>query len=254
MTRRLLAVAISLGAVVWARSVPASGQLTSSGIVTSARVIPAWYATARTAPATPVQLSRVLAMVHAVMHDAVNGGPRYETYASDLIDVRAHPEAWLLVFFACASQSTANKAERSVAPGANDRYATEEGRAAALQMLEGESRDEYQKPDQIIENMKLKEGDVVCEVGSGSGYFTPFLSKAVGNTGQVYAEDPQPEFLDVLGQKKEKHGLRNVEIVQTDRRTSERLSSRKTAEPSYLFTPRTKWAQPCEHGIGSAVT
>ena len=52
------------------------------------------YSVARTAPATPVQLSRVLAMVHAAMHDAVNGAePRYETYASDLIDVRAHPEA-----------------------------------------------------------------------------------------------------------------------------------------------------------------
>ena len=101
---------------------------------------------------------------------------------------------WLLVFSACASQSTANKAEPSVAPGANDRYATEEGRAAALQMLEGEGRDGYQKPDTIIENMKLKEGDVVCEVGSGSGYFTPFLSKAVGTTGTIYAEDPSRSF------------------------------------------------------------
>ena len=94
MTIRFLAVALSLGAVVWARGAPASGQVASGGTVTSAHVIPAWYAAARTAPATPVQLSRVLAMVHAAMHDAVNGAePRYETYASDLIDVRAHPEA-----------------------------------------------------------------------------------------------------------------------------------------------------------------
>jgi hypothetical protein len=57
-------------------------------------MIQAWYATARTAPATPVQLSRVLAMVHVAMHDAVNGAePRYETYASDLTSARAHPEA-----------------------------------------------------------------------------------------------------------------------------------------------------------------
>jgi hypothetical protein len=62
--------------------------------VTSAQVVPAWYAVARTAPASPVQLSRVLAMVHAAMHDAVNGADRrYETYASDLTDRRAHPEA-----------------------------------------------------------------------------------------------------------------------------------------------------------------
>ena len=66
----------------------------SAGDARSAQVVPAWYDTARTAPATPVQLSRVLAMVHAAMHDAVNGAePRYETYASDLTDRRAHPEA-----------------------------------------------------------------------------------------------------------------------------------------------------------------
>ena len=66
----------------------------SPGDAGSAQVVPAWYDAARTAPATPVQLSRVLAMVHAAMHDAVNGAePRYETYASDLTDRRAHPEA-----------------------------------------------------------------------------------------------------------------------------------------------------------------
>src|SRR4029453_13996827 len=38
--------------------------------VGSARIIPAWYTVARTPPAAPVQFSRVLAMVHAAMHDA----------------------------------------------------------------------------------------------------------------------------------------------------------------------------------------
>jgi ubiquinone/menaquinone biosynthesis C-methylase UbiE len=120
---------------------------------------------------------------------------------------------YLLVFSASASNGGAQQAEPSVAPGVNDRYATEEGRARALQIFEGEGREQYQKPHEVIQNMNLKQGDVVCEVGAGSGYFTPFLSKAVGSTGRVYAEDPQPEFLEVLKQKKEKQGLRNVEIV-----------------------------------------
>jgi predicted methyltransferase len=65
-----------------------------------------------------------------------------------------------------------------------------------VQILEGEGRDQYQKPDEIIQHMALKAGDVVCEIGAGPGYFTPFLSKAVGSTGKVYAEDPQTEFLE----------------------------------------------------------
>jgi predicted methyltransferase len=119
----------------------------------------------------------------------------------------------LLVFSSWASSGGANQAEPSVAPGANDRYATAEGRARALQIFEGEGREKYQKPDEVIRHMKLNEGDIVCEVGAGSGYFTPFLAKAVGSTGKVYAEDPQPEFLEVLKQKKAKEGLRNVEVV-----------------------------------------
>lgn len=94
MTTRFLAVVICLGAVLWARGGPAASAVASHKGAASAVVIPAWYATARTAPATPVQLSRVLAMVHAAMHDAVNGAePRYETYVSDLTDSRANPEA-----------------------------------------------------------------------------------------------------------------------------------------------------------------
>lgn len=132
----------------------------------------------------------------------------------------------LAVISGCASTGGANRQEPSVAPGINDRYATEEGRATSLKIFEGEGREKYQKPDEVIEHMELREGDVVCEVGAGSGYFTPFLSKAVGDTGRVYAEDPQPEFLEVLKQKKETQSLRNVEVVlgtYTDTNLPDRL-------------------------------
>jgi ubiquinone/menaquinone biosynthesis C-methylase UbiE len=101
----------------------------------------------------------------------------------------------------------------SVAPGVNDRYATAEGRAATVKILEGDGRDEYQRPEEVIRNLDLKAGDVVCEIGAGSGYFTPFLATAVGPTGRVYAQDPQREFLELLEQKVERLDLKNVEVV-----------------------------------------
>jgi hypothetical protein len=119
----------------------------------------------------------------------------------------------LLLLLALAVKDGATQGEPSVAPGINDRYATEEGRAQSLQILEGEGREKYQKPDEIIRRLALKPGDVVCEVGAGSGYFTPYLSQAVGGTGKVYAEDPQAEFLEQLEKRKQAQGLRNVEIV-----------------------------------------
>ena len=120
----------------------------------------------------------------------------------------------LLASSACASQERATDPPKSVAPGVNDRYATEQGRAATVQILEGQGRDEYQKPGEVVQQMALKPGDVVCEVGAGTGYFTPFLSTAVGEGGKVYAEDPQAEFLELLKQKKNAQNLRNVEIVR----------------------------------------
>lgn len=119
----------------------------------------------------------------------------------------------LVALSACGRSSRADDTGRSVAPGINDRYATADGRASALQIFEGEGREQYQRPDDVIKHMELTPGTVVCEVGAGSGYFTPFLSKAVGSSGKVYAEDPQPEFLEVLKQKKDTLDLRNVEIV-----------------------------------------
>jgi ubiquinone/menaquinone biosynthesis C-methylase UbiE len=124
------------------------------------------------------------------------------------------PSLCLLVLGGCGFLGgDRNAGQGSVAPGINDRYATADGRASAVQIFEGEGREKYQKPDEVIRQMDLAPGDVVCEVGAGSGYFTPYLSKAVGSTGKVYAEDPQPEFLELLKQKKEKQGLENVEIV-----------------------------------------
>ena len=123
------------------------------------------------------------------------------------------PSILLLVVSACAPKGDATRTDPSVAPGINSGYATEEGRARTLAILEGEGRDKYQKPDEVIRNLELKPGDVVCEVGAGSGYFTPFLSKAVGSTGKVYAEEPQLEFLAVLKDKKAKQGLGNVQVV-----------------------------------------
>jgi ubiquinone/menaquinone biosynthesis C-methylase UbiE len=114
---------------------------------------------------------------------------------------------------ACASPGEDTKADSSVAPGANERFATPEGRAASVEVFEAAARDQYQKPAEVISNLELKAGDVVCEVGAGSGYFTPYLSKAVGNTGRVYAQDPQREFLELIRQKKERMGLANVEVV-----------------------------------------
>jgi len=76
--------------------------------------------------------------------------------------------------------------------------------------LERPGRDEEQRPDEIVRKMGLRDGDVVADLGAGTGYFTRRLAKAVAPSGRVYAVDIQPEMIDLLKRNVEKAGLTNV--------------------------------------------
>ena len=80
------------------------------------------------------------------------------------------------------------------------------------------TRDERQKPRDIVDAMDLKPGGVVADVGTGVGFMLPYLSHAVGDTGQVIAEDIQNDFLDKAKMKAQLSALNNVKFVLgTDR-------------------------------------
>ena len=65
--------------------------------------------------------------------------------------------------------------------------------------LDRPERIEEEEPDRALDVLKIPKGAVVADVGAGSGYMTVKLSKRVGPTGKVYADDIQPEMLRLLG-------------------------------------------------------
>ena len=77
-----------------ALAIPSPVQASAREAYTGA-VVRDWSDTARSQPfENPVRLARILAIMHAAQHDAVNGAqPRYETYASTLRNPRADAEA-----------------------------------------------------------------------------------------------------------------------------------------------------------------
>jgi ubiquinone/menaquinone biosynthesis C-methylase UbiE len=79
--------------------------------------------------------------------------------------------------------------------------------------LDQASRDAWQKPKDVVAALKLHAGEVVADVGTGSGYFVPYLSKAVGSSGRVYAIDIQPEMLAFVQRKVAELDLTNVTTV-----------------------------------------
>src|ERR1700758_4905976 len=81
-----------------------------------------------------------------------------------------------------------------------------------LNLAEGE-RDRWQRPDDVIESLKLKDGNVVADVGCGVGYFSLKLAPKVAEHGSVLAEDIFGESLTFLWIRALLHHEYNIRII-----------------------------------------
>ena len=79
--------------------------------------------------------------------------------------------------------------------------------------LERPERESEEAPSTAIRALELKPGQVVADIGAGSGYYAVRMAAAVGPTGKVYATDIQPGMLDILRRRVAREGLTNVEPV-----------------------------------------
>ena len=114
----------------------------------------------------------------------------------------------LFVFIALAAT-----AWPQAAGDVNARYRTKEGRVQVATGLANPDRDKTQKPEAVVAALGLKPGMTVADVGTGVGYMLPYLSKAVGASGKVLAEDVQTDFLDQAKAKVDAGKLSNVSLI-----------------------------------------
>ena len=82
-----------------------------------------------------------------------------------------------------------------------------------LSELEGPDRDEWQRPDKIMDALGIGEASVVADLGAGSGWFTIRLARRVGPNGMVYAEDVQRPMIQAIKIRVDRLGLKNVTTV-----------------------------------------
>jgi ubiquinone/menaquinone biosynthesis C-methylase UbiE len=84
---------------------------------------------------------------------------------------------------------------------------------AYIAALEDPKRDAYQKPHEVMEALAVKEGEVIADIGAGSGYFTLRLARHVGDKGRVYAVDVSPDMVRHLNGKIRDLGVLNVSSI-----------------------------------------
>jgi arsenite methyltransferase len=84
---------------------------------------------------------------------------------------------------------------------------------AYIARLEDPTRDAYQKPEEVVKALNIREGEVIADIGAGSGYFTMRLARAVGDKGRVYAVDVSPDMVVHLNRRIRDLKLKNIATV-----------------------------------------
>jgi ubiquinone/menaquinone biosynthesis C-methylase UbiE len=74
--------------------------------------------------------------------------------------------------------------------------------------------DSLQRPGVLIREMKLEPGMTVADIGTGIGNMLPLLSRRVGPTGRVLAEDTEDELLAAAKGAAQNQNLENVTFIK----------------------------------------
>jgi precorrin-6B methylase 2 len=83
-----------------------------------------------------------------------------------------------------------------------------------LEWLDRPEREEEEQPAKALDSLEIHPGDVVADLGAGSGYFTFRIAPIVGKTGKVLAVEVQEAMLNTLQARAAAMKATNVEVVR----------------------------------------
>jgi predicted methyltransferase len=82
-----------------------------------------------------------------------------------------------------------------------------------LGLLEAPDREQWNKPDLIMDALGVADGATVADLGAGGGWFTLRLARRVGPNGIVYAEDIQRQMIEAIERRMKHEGIVQVRTV-----------------------------------------
>ena len=91
--------------------------------------------------------------------------------------------------------------------------------------FESDSRDIYVKRREIARAVGLRPGDVVADIGAGTGLFSLLFAEQVGPKGAVYAVDIGPAFVKYIGDRAKQQGCEAIVKPVLDTQDSAALAS-----------------------------
>jgi ubiquinone/menaquinone biosynthesis C-methylase UbiE len=88
--------------------------------------------------------------------------------------------------------------------------------ASQAERLDNPERLLWLPPADVISALAVHTGEIVADVGAGTGYFALPLSIAVGAAGRVYAVDGESEMLARLKVKLDQMAFQNIELIHAE--------------------------------------
>jgi ubiquinone/menaquinone biosynthesis C-methylase UbiE len=74
-------------------------------------------------------------------------------------------------------------------------------------------REEEERPEAMLDALKIKPGSTVADIGAGVGYTSLRMARRVGPKGTVLATDLQPEMLQMLQENARRARVKNVRPI-----------------------------------------
>ena len=101
--------------------------------------------------------------------------------------------------------------EKSVKPGINTSYIDPNLDADAMvQRFEIESREVFLAREEILAACEIQQGDVVADIGAGTGFFTRMFAAKTTDQGWVYAVEISARLLEHINRESTKNRLDNI--------------------------------------------
>lgn len=122
----------------------------------------------------------------------------------------------MLFLLATAVFASTYPAQAWQAPAAQKRKPARPLPAERAAILLSEFREKYERPEEMIDRMNLKDGDLVADLGAGLGYYSLRLARRVGPRGAVFAVDIQQGMLDQLQGRMKEAAIRNIYPILGD--------------------------------------
>lgn len=109
-----------------------------------------------------------------------------------------------------------SRAQDAVQRGQHEMHRLHQDSKAYIEVLEDPQRDAYQKPHEVLMALNLKQGEVIADIGAGSGYFSFRFAEHVGQSGRIYAVDINPDMIVHMNRRIRELNLKNVVTILAD--------------------------------------